>query len=98
MTQSAPGSWHPQGMGKKLIGPLRIAAASAFFLAVGGALAPGDLGGALRGVLVGLLVATPILRVGFFAGRWWQIGDRRFALAALLLLIEVGAGTLLAAA
>ncbi|HLG00041.1 MAG TPA: hypothetical protein VI916_06195 [Acidimicrobiia bacterium] len=82
-------------MGKKLIRPLRIAGFLVFLLAVAAAI-PSSAAEVAGVVMVGVLVAAPLLRVAFFVGRWWQIGDRRFAMIALLLLVEIGAGTALA--
>ena len=96
MTAAGRGAWHPIGMGKKLVRPLRLAAMAAFVLAVGAAASPGAVGDALGAALVALLVAAPLVRVGFFVGRWWQIGDRRYAIVSLVLLVEIGAGALLA--
>lgn len=90
--------WHPVGMGKKLIRPLQIAGFLVFLLAVGAAALPSRAGEAVGAVMVGVLVAAPLLRVAFFVGRWWQIGDRKFALIALVLLVEVGTGTAIALA
>lgn len=91
-------AWHPVGMGKKLVRPLRVAALAAFALAVAAAGAPGPAGDALAGALVAVLVAAPLMRVAFFVGRWWQIGDRRYAVVALALLAEIALGAALATA
>ena len=98
MTAIERGPWHPIGMGKKLVRPLRLAALGTFVLAVAAASSPGDVGDTLGGAMVAFLVAVPLLRVAFFAARWWQIGDRRYALVALVLLLEIGTGALLAMA
>ncbi len=38
----------------------------------------------------------PLVRVAWFARRWWVRGDRRFAIVALGVLVVVAAGALLA--
>lgn len=35
---------------------------------------------------VALLIAAPVLRVGWLGIRWWRLGDRRFALVAAALI------------
>jgi len=35
---------------------------------------------------VALLIAAPVLRVGWLGVRWWRLGDRRFAAVALALI------------
>jgi len=47
---------------------------------------------------VGLVIATPLLRVAWLIFRWIQDGDRRLVIAGLALLAVVGSGALLAAA
>lgn len=97
-SESHATAWHPVGMGKRLVRPLRWATAGAFALAVAGAVLPGAVGDAAAGAMIGLLMAVPLLRLAFFVARWWQIGDRRFAVVALLLLVEIGAGAAVALA
>lgn len=95
---SSTAEWHPVGMGKRLIRPLKFATAAAFVLAVAGAVIPRDVGDVAAGAMIAFLMAVPLLRLAFFVIRWWQIGDRRFAAVALLLLVEIGAGAALALA
>ena len=40
----------------------------------------------LARVTVGVLLAIPVVRVGWLGVRWWRLGDRRFALVAAALL------------
>lgn len=44
-----------------------------------------------------VLVAAPLIRVGWLVGGWWHQGDRRFAAAGVVLLSIVAAGALIAA-
>lgn len=43
---------------------------------------------------IALLLAIPIVRVGWLGLRWWRLGDRRFALVCLALLGVVGVAAL----
>jgi hypothetical protein len=54
---------------------------------------PGDL---VARVAITLLVAAPLVRVGWLAVRWFRRGDRRFGLAACGVLAIVAAGVVLA--
>ena len=47
-------------------------------------------------VAIGLLVAAPLVRVGWLAARWFRRGDLRFGFAACVVLAIVVAGVLLA--
>lgn len=67
---------------------LVVAAASAFV----GVLVRGDFGVALDTVALCLLGALPALRVAVLAARWSREGDRRFALAAVALLLLMSLG------
>lgn len=40
-------------------------------------------------VTIGLLLAIPVVRVGWLGVRWWRLGDRRFALVAAGLLAVI---------
>lgn len=70
-------------------GAVAAAALAALFLGDG----PGDR---LAWLAIGLLVAAPLVRVGWLAIRWSRRGDRRFSLAACGVLVIVAAGVLLA--
>jgi len=78
-----------------LIAPLRGVAAAAFVLALLGALAPREAAERAAGVLLAVLIGVPLLRVAFFGGRWWQLGDRKYALIAALLMLEIGVSAVL---
>lgn len=63
-------------------------------LAAAGAAIPG--GRWLDGVAIGVLVAIPLARVAWLAVRWWAIRDRRYALAAAVLVVLVSVGPIVA--
>ena len=46
-------------------------------------------------VMVGLLIATPLVRVAWLSVRWWHKSDRRFALLATAVLLLVACGAYL---
>lgn len=46
--------------------------------------------------LMAVVIATPLLRTGWFAVRWARRGDRRFALVAVGVLVVVAAGVVAA--
>jgi len=62
------------------------------------AVLPGDAGTAVATAVVGVVVATPLLRVVWLVLRWNREHDRRFAALGLALLAVVAAGAALAAA
>jgi len=47
-------------------------------------------------VLLGLLIAAPLLRVAWFVQRWFRRGDPRYALVGVGVLLVVAGGALLA--
>lgn len=69
-------------------------------LAAGGAAAGLVLSGRAQtvvgGVAVGLVVAAPVLRVGWLAVGWARQGDWRFVGAALTLFAAIGVGAFVA--
>ena len=68
----------------------------AFVAALAGVVLPHPVGTAASAVAVGVVVATPLLRVGWLAVRWYIKGDRRYAAVAASLLLLVGAGSVIA--
>lgn len=68
-----------------------VAVAAIVALLLGGG--PGDR---VARVAIGLLVAAPLVRVGWLAARWFRRGDLRFGLAACGVLAIVAVGVLLA--
>lgn len=75
---------------------LRIATVVALVAAVIGTVTSGRWSSAFGGIAVGVIVAAPLLRVALFGARWARIGDRRYAVAALGLLLVTAAGAGLA--
>jgi len=75
---------------------LRIATVVALVAAVIGTVTSGRWSFAFGGIAVGVIVAAPLLRVALFGARWARIGDRRYAVAALGLLLVTAAGAGLA--
>lgn len=73
-----------------------LAGAVATFAVGVAALVLPDRAGAICGAaMVGLLVAVPLLRLGWLGTRWLRKGDRRFALVAVTLGVIVMAGAAL---
>jgi hypothetical protein len=62
-----------------------------------GAARPGRGGTAVAVVVVGVVIATPLLRVAWLVWRWHQEHDRRFVGVGTALLAVIGAGAALAA-
>ena len=74
---------------------LRAVVVAAWLLALVSVAFPGwELAGR---VAVGLIIATPLLRVGWLILRWSQERDRRLVLTGVGLLAVIGAGAVLAA-
>lgn len=74
---------------------LRIGAIAAFVTAVTALVLPDRAGTAVGVAMVCVLVAVPLVRLGWLARRWLRKGDRRFALVALLLAVIISAGAFL---
>lgn len=74
---------------------LRVGAIVAFWVALVALLLPGRAGTAFGVAMVAVLVAVPLIRLGWLARRWLRRGDRRFALVAVLLAVIVSAGAFL---
>ncbi|HEY4409483.1 MAG TPA: hypothetical protein VGO87_06350 [Acidimicrobiia bacterium] len=81
---------------ERMMWALRVTARVTFVAALAGTVLPGDNGRKASAVAVGLVIATPLVRVGWLAYRWWRWGDRRFASVAASLLLVVGTGTAIA--
>jgi len=75
---------------------LEAAVALAGVLAVLALVLPGTWSRAAGIGLVVLLVVAPLLRVAWFAQRWFRRGDPRYGLVALGVLVIVAVGALLA--
>jgi uncharacterized membrane protein YhaH (DUF805 family) len=63
-------------------------------LAVATLVTPGELSDQLAVITVAALIAAPVIRVAWLAVRWLRLGDRRFALVSLALLVVVGVAAL----
>lgn len=75
---------------------MKVAAIVALVAAVVGTVTQGRVSSVFGGIAVGIIVATPLLRVAMLGARWLRIGDRRFAGAAAALLLVTAAGAVLA--
>lgn len=80
---------------RRLSAFLRAATVAAFVVALAGLLLPGHAATIAGVAMVGLLVAVPLLRLGWLATRWLRKGDRRFAVVALTLAVIVVTGAAL---
>lgn len=80
----------------RMIVMLRFLTKLAFVAALVGVLLPGPVGTIGSGVAVTVVVAAPLLRVGWLAIRWYLRGDRRYAAVAAALLMVVGVGSVVA--
>ena len=75
---------------------VRVATALAFGAALVGAFSTGRVSSIAGGIAVGVIVATPLLRVALLGVRWARLRDMRFARAAFGLLFVTAAGAALA--
>jgi hypothetical protein len=81
----------------RMIAMLRLLIRVAFVAALAGLLLPDPVGTAASALAVAIVVAAPLLRVGWLAIRWYfRGGDRRYAAVAVALLLIVGTGSVLA--
>lgn len=62
-----------------------------------GLVVPGAAGTMIAWVVIGLLIAVPMVRVLWLGTRWFNRGDTRFALAAALLVMTVATGAVVTA-
>jgi hypothetical protein len=81
---------------ERIIWALRLTTRIALVAALAATVIPGDGGRSASAAAVGLVIAAPLLRVGWLAFRWWRWGDRAFASVAASLLLVVGTGAALA--
>ena len=81
---------------ERMIGALRLLLRVAFVAALAGLLLPDPAGDVAAAVAVIVIVAAPLVRVGWLAVRWYRRGDRRFAAVAAALLLVVATGSVLA--
>jgi membrane protease YdiL (CAAX protease family) len=82
---------------RQLAAFLRAALVAVLVLAVVALVLPAD--GVAHAAAVGMvvvLVAAPVVRVAWLTGRWWRLGDRRYAGAGAALLAVVAVGLVLA--
>lgn len=101
MTAEALGGPAPDpraGRQARLLVFLQAAAVAVFVLAVASMVLPGEAGDVIGVAMVAVLVAAPAVRVAWLARRWLAKGDRRFAVAALLLLVVLAVGATIALA
>lgn len=75
---------------------VRVLLGVAFASALVGAFVPGRVGAAAAVVCVAVLVAAPVLRVGWLTVGWARQGDRRFAVYGGVLLTVLLAGGVVA--
>jgi hypothetical protein len=81
---------------ERIIRALRLTTRVTLVAALAGTFVPGETGRSASAAAVGLVIATPLLRVSWLAYRWWRWGDRVFASVAAALLLVVGTGTAIA--
>lgn len=75
---------------------VRVATVVALVAAVVGTFASGRFSSIAGGIAVGVIIATPLLRVALLGGRWARVRDTRFAVAAFGLLLVTATGAALA--
>lgn len=79
-----------------LVGALRLATLVSLAAAFAAVLLPGRAGTWAGGVMLGILIAAPVLRVVRLAWAWRRAGDTRFALLAVGLLVVLAASPVVA--
>ena len=74
---------------------LQIALVVTFVFALGGAFIPGSIGTVSGTACIVILIAAPVLRVGWLVVDWARLGDTRFAvLGGALLLVLLTSGSI----
>ena len=74
---------------------LQIALVVTFVFALGGAFIPGSIGTVSGTACIVILIAAPVLRVGWLVVDWTRLGDTRFAvLGGALLLVLLTSGSI----
>lgn len=86
----------PRGRGRRLIRPLRLATTTAAVAAAAAVVLPGRPSVMAGTLVLAVVIAGPLGRVAFLAGRWWQLDDRPYAGRAAGLLVVVTAGAVIA--
>ena len=80
----------------RLSSALTVAMVVAAVLVLAALLLPERVGVVAGGALLVVLIATPLLRVGWFVQRWYRRGDPKFALVGVGVLAVVATGAALA--
>ena len=80
----------------RLAGLFRIALGGAFVLALGGAFVPGPVGTACAVAALVVLAGAPVVRVAWLTVDWARMGDRRYALVGVALLVVLATGGIVA--
>ncbi|CAM8622041.1 hypothetical protein MCETE7_00129 [Acidimicrobiia bacterium] len=80
---------------RRLASLMQIALVAAFAMALGGAFIPGQTGTIFGGICIGILIGAPIVRVAWLTIDWARIGDRRFALLGMALLMVLATGAVI---
>jgi hypothetical protein len=75
---------------------LRVALGCVLLLALATAVLPDSVSDGVGGAMIAVLILAPIGRVVWFLVRWTRRGDRRYAAAAVALLLVMASGLLLA--
>ena len=77
---------------ERIIWALRLSTRVTLLAALVATVVPGEWGRDTGAAAVGLVIAAPLLRVGWLTYRWWRWGDRAFSAVAGSLLVIVGLG------
>ena len=80
---------------KALSRVMQVALVATFACAIGGAFIPGTIGRVSGTACIVLLIAAPVVRVGWLVVNWTRVRDTRFALlGCVLLLVLAASGTI----